>query len=1621
MKNSVPSEATTTSGGEREKQGNVSSKTVPSGPEEEGTYNRFSCFAVHSKMAQSTNAKSKPVEGRYTDTDPDNRSEIITDVTIRMPGKAGNMMMEVKVDPGAQPSCIPLHKFKTLFPHLCRDGLPREGLLDNTQNEFQSYNGGDMTCYGHLLIDVKDRVTKKYHPIRFYVMNTDVPRILISHAAAYWLGLVKVLCVNKAPRIKRQVASIDKKSDFKAKSGHFRTSTSNKASSSQKKQMTPKMVTSGAGHIPSPRMHSFEDAKLQTRKKATGARPGRDVDVIEGEQHSQDEPSATTEKEPKTSKQGNSVHSGPNKKITDSVKDGPFSNQTGNKSISNQTGNKSNENNSPKMKHTSKKAPRREYYRPSNDTKTFQINSKGHLQCLQDLHFIHRPNDKGKPPGSREAPIYHEPGTVSCKTVEDLKKLYPNSFDRLGSLKGAYNIRVDPTVKPVTHARRKVPIESKEAIDKELDYLIEEEIITEQVEPTPWVSSVTFPRKPNGDIRVCLDPSNLNKAIIRVHHKLMTVEEIAHELARATVYTKADALKAFLQIHLTHEASLLMMFNSHLGQLCFLRMPYGAKMSQDVFQLRMDAILEQCPGVIGIHDDMMIFGMDQEDHDANLINLLNVCQKEGLVLNSKKLELRRERVTFFGAEYSAQGMHPDPKKVQGITEMTAPTDKQKLQSFLGMVNYMGAFIPNLSHYTEPLRAMLKKDSVFHWDDQQTRSFQQVKTLIAKANTTPLKYYDSNLPMTVQADASLRGLGACLIQQHKGKDQPIAFASKSPTDAETKYANIERELLPIVFACQRFSTYLLGRSFIAESDHKPLEMIAMKNLAKAPPCLQRMLLELQRYDVTIKYRPGKEMQLADALSRCPARALQEIKLDMRVDYIAFTKPWIEKLKDSTQSDPILAMVYQLTQQGWPHQRRHVPRLARRYWDFRDELSTDDGLLLKGLRLIIPGELQEEYLSRLHEGHLSASKVQENAKQHMYWTGIDADIEDYTKRCQECIKRSQVAKEPLQPHDIPEGPWRKLGIDYFTFDGNSYVLICDYFSKFPFLYRAKTSFWSLRDRLIDLFSIEGYPDEIVSDNGPPFQSKEFAKFLSGLGIKHTTSSPGYPRSNGFIEQHIQTVKNMLSKSSNTRSFQEVLADLRTTRIGMGLPSPAEILHGRNLTTRAQAEINIKAIRSVLQERQLKMTLDHDSGRRAKKARPLVVGERCHVLGPGNKWIDAFVTGITDSGRCYETQVEATGRQCMRNRSHIRPRSPDIPHMHASFLQHNAVPSATSDENAPSERGKTVISANRKGSIKQTNTSQVLVSETVPDRRVQPSRRVKMTRFGDIPVTSTVSILPRRQPGYDTSTRNRRDFKLNVTDPDLLIPIKQTGVTSRHSDLREPQPSSSDSQPASSQPVSETTTSESSVSLPSSPSGSSSTESTSTSGTDSSSSETSSESSSQPSSNASSPETSSSASTSWSTSPELLEMERSFNSLLAGTRDRQSHPVTRSKMDNLRDQQQRIAVLKQVASQPQNQPRPLSVPPVAEKPLPPYPRRRPSDKGSTKQVQAENANAPRKSSDSETDRLQDIQEEPRRCIGPSRVKELAKFFTPTSDEEENSQVNNRTRHKKLFDLKKEEESEK
>ena len=228
-----------------------------------------------------------------------------------------------------------------------------------------------------------------------------------------------------------------------------------------------------------------------------------------------------------------------------------------------------------------------------------------------------------------------------------------------------------------------------------------------------------------------------------------------------------------------------------------------------------------------------------------------------------------------------------------------------------------------------------------------------------------------------------------------------------------------------------------------------------------------------------------------------------------------------------------------------------------------------------------------------------KVQQNAHQHLYWPGLDADITDYTRRCQECIHWSFPPKEPLQDHDVPQQAWECTAMDYFHVNGRLYALFCDYFSKFPFVFQTRTtSFATLRDHLQELFTVEGTLDKIMSDNGSPFNGKEFSIFLTGLGIRHTTSSPNYPQSNGFIERQIQTVKRLIEKATSTgKSFQEALTSLRAQPLGDGLPSPAKILHGRSLMTRMATLVDVIAVPQSPIALQAKYTKSYDKARQAK----------------------------------------------------------------------------------------------------------------------------------------------------------------------------------------------------------------------------------------------------------------------------------------------------------------------------------------------------------------------------------------------------------------------------------------
>jgi transposase InsO family protein len=840
----------------------------------------------------------------------------------------------------------------------------------------------------------------------------------------------------------------------------------------------------------------------------------------------------------------------------------------------------------------------------------------------------------------------------SVNSVQDLLSQHPEQFDRVGHFPGKYHIVVDKDVLPVVHAPRKCPIQMKSEIEAELESMKQQGIIRKVDEPTDWVSSLVYSRKSNGSLRVCLDPKDLNKAIKRCHHRSPTLEEITHHLSGASVFSKLDAKNGYWSVELDQESQLLTTFNSPFGRHCFTRMPFGLVMSQDVFQQHMDRILEKCPGTIGIADDVVVYGRDDSEHDANLRRLMEVASGNGLVFNSQKCMIKQSSINFFGLVLDRDGAHPDPNKVADMQSMSVPQDIAQLQCFLGVATYMAPFVPNLSHHTAPLRDILKQNE-FHWTDSCQQSFEKIKSLICAQQT--LAYFDPNKPSVIQVDASSRGLGAALLQD----DKPVIFASKALTPAETRYANIERELLAVVFGCQRFHTFIYGKPFVVESDHKPLEMISLKNLEAAPPRLQRMLLKIHEYDVTIIYRPGKQMTLPDSLSRLPNQQNDhQIDLDVRVDFVQFSTNKLDELRRETKADPELRALETVITKGWPSRHKELHSSLRPYWAYRDELSVENGLLLKGSRILIPTCLQRAYLDKIHSGHQGREMCKLRAKSCVFWNGINEDINNVVSRCNVCQKyqRTQTV-ETLEQHELPTRPWQVVGTDLFQFDGDMYLIIADYYSKFQFVRKVpKPASSEQVIRLTkQLFSEHGIPAQVISDNGGHFSSSAYTCFAESWGFEHVTSSPHYPRSNGFVERCVQTVKNTLKKAKEGKMDPYMaLLSLRTTPVDHHIPSPAELLYTRkiqgNLPVRLENRIACKdQIYDRLRVRQNKQKHYHD--RKAHDLQPLCVGQTVRVQDPVSQlWQPAEVTAVRDEPRSYIVSTDQ-GQQLRRNRQHIR----------------------------------------------------------------------------------------------------------------------------------------------------------------------------------------------------------------------------------------------------------------------------------------------------------------------------------------------------------------------------------
>ena len=425
-------------------------------------------------------------------------------------------------------------------------------------------------------------------------------------------------------------------------------------------------------------------------------------------------------------------------------------------------------------------------------------------------------------------------------------------------------------------------------------------------------------------------------------------------------------------------------------------------------------------------------------------------------------------------------MKPDPTEVQAFQDLPTPHNPKQLQSFLGLINYLQPFLPSLASKTTFLR-----EEVINWDwnPSTDQTFHHLKSWICNTLLrTTLAYYDCTQPPVLQTNASEYGLGAALIQNSR----PIAFASKMLTNVETRYANIERECLSVCYGCEKFHTFIYGKHIIVQNDHKLLEMIQRKPILAAPPRLQCMLLQLQKYDYTIQYIPGQNMVLADGLSRFPSPHNNlPIDLQQNIHTLNFHPDRLLIFKGAIVHDPIHSAVYRMALNGWPNRVCDIPHLAHHFLSLRDKL-TINGVLLKGNRVCIPPELHDRTLYDLHDSHQGIEKMTHIARANMYWPGINADIANYVRRCTICTKhKASQTVQPMLLCDIPDRPWQELSADYFTHKGKDYLLIVDTFSKYPFIFKihSKTTD-SIINCLQDLISQFGIPKHFFSGNGATF---------------------------------------------------------------------------------------------------------------------------------------------------------------------------------------------------------------------------------------------------------------------------------------------------------------------------------------------------------------------------------------------------------------------------------------------------------------------------------------------------------------------------------------------------------
>ena len=544
----------------------------------------------------------------------------------------------------------------------------------------------------------------------------------------------------------------------------------------------------------------------------------------------------------------------------------------------------------------------------------------------------------------------------------------------------------------------------------------------------------------------------------------------------------------------------------------------------------------------------------------------------------------------------------------------------------------------MSTASQPLRQLEKREGEWHWQRPQSKAFNEIEELLTKAPV--LRYFDVTKNITMLCDASQSGIGATLLQE----GQPVHYANRALTTTEQNYAQIEKEFLAVVFSCEHFEHYIYGKHVTVETDHKPLIAIQKKPINTASKRLQRMMLRLQRFDLNLTYKPGKEMFIADALSRAlpkqskissTSHFCNDLETVNFVEDLPISDSTLAKFQVETAKDESLQVLSQVIRAGWPTKTSMVPTSAQPFFKYRDEMTLQNGLLFKGTKIVVPESLHRCMLEETHKSHQGLQACLRRAREVFFWPRMSAQLKDLIDKCSICQSvKPEQASEPLQPHPVPDRPWQRVATDLFTFENRNYLVLVDYYSNFIELdYLADTSSQTVIHKLKMHFARHGVPDYVVSDNGPQYTSSEFRRFATTWKFKHVTTSPHYPQANGMAESAVKTCKTIMKKA--------LLSGIL----------PCQRLFGRRTKTLLPFSESLlktdQTVSNLLKKDRVKQAKHFDQ--HTKQLSELRSGDMVRMKLPGEtQWSQAVVSSKI-APRSYK--VEVNGRFYRRNRTQLR----------------------------------------------------------------------------------------------------------------------------------------------------------------------------------------------------------------------------------------------------------------------------------------------------------------------------------------------------------------------------------